>query len=229
MSAAHSAGLRARGLTKTYGQGQGAVHALQGVDVDIDPGSLVVVTGRSGSGKTTLLNCLSGLDRPDSGQVFFAGLEVTALGDDALGDLRRDHIGFVFQTFGLLPMLTARENVGVPLRLRRSPVKFRESRVTELLELVGLLDHENHKPSQLSGGEQQRVALCRALVTSPQLLIADEPTGQLDSMTGRTIIDLIAAVTRELGCTTVIASHDERLISRADQHLQLLDGRLLVG
>lgn len=221
--------LTAHGLTKTYGTGPAAVHALQGLDLTVDAGAFVVVSGRSGSGKTTLLNCLSGLDRPDTGTVHFGDTEVTALDDAALRDLRRDTIGFVFQSFGLLPLLTARENIGVPLRLRRAPGTTREEQVDELLDLVGLGNRGEQRPGELSGGEQQRVAIARALVAQPELLIADEPTGQLDSQTGRQIIDLLQAVTHERGTTTVIASHDPGLISRADLHVHLLDGRLTSG
>ncbi len=219
--------LTARGLTRTYGAGATAVHALQGIDLDVAAGSLVVVSGRSGSGKTTLLNCLTGLDRPDAGTVHLGDLEVTAMSDEGLRDLRRDSIGFVFQTFGLLPQLTARENVGVPLRLRRTPSAEREERVSLLLDLVGLGDHARQRPPELSGGEQQRVAIARALATDPELLVADEPTGQLDSGTGRQIIDLLRAVTRERGTTTIVASHDPQLIAHADRHVTLQDGRVL--
>ncbi|ACZ31817.1 ABC transporter related protein [Xylanimonas cellulosilytica DSM 15894] len=219
-------GIRARGLTKTYGAGPTAVHALRGVDLDVAAGSLVVLSGRSGAGKTTLLNCLTGLDRPDAGTAFLGDGEVTAMSADQLLTLRRDSIGFVFQTFGLMPLLTAAENVGVPLRLRRTPVAEREERVRLLLDLVDLRRHADQRPGELSGGEQQRVAIARALVTDPAVLVADEPTGQLDSRTGHQIMDLIEAVTRERGTTTLVASHDPGLIARADQHLELLDGRL---
>lgn len=219
--------LVARGLTKRYGSGATAVSALNGVDVDVAPGSLVVVSGRSGSGKTTLLNCLTGLDRPDEGRVFLGNAELTAMSDDQLLALRRDSIGFVFQTFGLLPLLTASENVGMPLRLRRTQAAEREERVANVLELVGLGGRAKQRPGQLSGGEQQRVAIARALVADPELLVADEPTGQLDSATGHQIIDLLHAVTRERGTTTIIASHDPNLLARADQHLYLQDGRLI--
>jgi len=218
--------LTARDLVKTYGSGPTAITALNGVDVDVAPGSLVVVSGRSGSGKTTLLNCLTGLDRPDAGTVFLGDQQITGMSDDGLLALRRDSIGFVFQTFGLLPLLTARENIGMPLRLRRAPVREREEQVSMLLDLVGLSGHAEQRPAQLSGGEQQRVAIARALVANPELLVADEPTGQLDSATGAQIIDLLAAVTRERGTTTIIASHDAALQARADQHIYLQDGRL---
>ncbi len=223
----HAAGIRSRGLTKTYGSGATAVHALQGIDLDIVAGSLVVLSGRSGSGKTTLLNCLTGLDRPDGGTAWIGDAEVTAMRADELLTLRRDSIGFVFQTFGLMPLLTARENVGLPLRLRRTPVAEREERVSLLLDLVDLRKHADQRPGELSGGEQQRVAIARALATDPAVLVADEPTGQLDSRTGRQIMDLLQAVTRERNTTTLVASHDPGLIARADQHLELLDGRLV--
>ena len=161
-----------------------AVHALRDVSFDVAPGEMVAVVGRSGSGKTTLLNLLGGLDRPDAGTVRVDGTEVTALDDDGLSRLRRDTVSYVFQTFGLIPALTAAENVGVPLRLRRTPVAEREQRVALLLDLVGLRDHALQRPAELSGGQQQRVAIARALAGSPRLLIADEPTGQLDAETG---------------------------------------------
>ena len=225
--------LTATGLAKTYPAAPAP--ALAGVTFAAPPGALVVVTGRSGSGKTTLLNCLTGLDQPDAGTVFFGDLEVTALLGDALAQFRRDHVGFVFQSFGLLPELTARENVGLPLRLQRVAPLEREERVGELLDLVGLGSHQNQRPGELSGGEQQRVAIARALVARPELLVADEPTGQLDSVTGRQIIQLLRDVTRAsgtefgtmTGTTTLIATHDERLITKADLHLHLVDGKLV--
>jgi putative ABC transport system ATP-binding protein len=218
--------VRAYDLSKTYGSGDSAVRALVNVNLEIPAGSLAVVTGRSGAGKTTLLNCLTGLDRPDSGRVFLGDTELTALSDDGLRSLRRNSIGFVFQTFGLLSTLTARENIGVPLRLRRTKAADREAAVTEMLNLVGLLRHQNQRPGEMSGGQQQRVSIARPLVANPELVIADEPTGQLDSDTGHDIIDLLTAITRERGTTTIIATHDERLIARADQHLHLADGIL---
>ena len=174
----------ARGLSRTYGSSPTPVHAVRDVSFDVSPGEMVALVGRSGSGKTTLLNLLGGLDRPDSGTVQVDGVEVTELDDAGLSELRRETVSYVFQTFGLLPALTAAENVGVPLRLRRTPVAEREERVDLLLDLVGLRDHALQRPSELSGGQQQRVAIARALAGSPRLLIADEPTGQLDAETG---------------------------------------------
>ena len=173
-----------RGITRTFGSGATAVHALRGVSFDVRPGSMVALVGRSGSGKTTLLNVVGGLDRPDAGSVQIDGDDVTALDDDGLSRLRRDTVAYVFQTFGLIPVLSAAENVGLPLRLSRTPVAERERRVALLLELVGLADHAGQRPGELSGGQQQRVAIARALAGSPRLLVADEPTGQLDAETG---------------------------------------------
>jgi putative ABC transport system ATP-binding protein len=186
----------------------------------------VAVRGRSGAGKTTLLNLVGGLDRPDRGRIEVAGQEVTAAGERELLALRRDRIGFVFQTFGLVPILSAAENVGVPLRLARVPAARREERVGVLLELVGLGGHAAQRPHELSGGQQQRVALARALANEPDLLLADEPTGQLDSETGRTVMDLLRALVHARGMTALVATHDPALIELADRTLTLRDGRL---
>ena len=215
-----------RGLTRTYGTGPSTVHALRDVSFDVAPGEMVAVVGRSGSGKTTLLNLLGGLDRPDAGTVRVDGTEVTALDDDGLSRLRRDSVSYVFQTFGLIPALTAAENVGVPLRLRRTPVAEREQRVALLLDLVGLRDHALQRPGELSGGQQQRVAIARALAGSPRLLLADEPTGQLDAETGLAVMALLRAVVESEGVTAVVATHDAVLMSLADRVLTISDGRV---
>ncbi|MBJ7358970.1 ABC transporter ATP-binding protein, partial [Nocardioides sp.] len=183
-----------RALTRTYGTGPGTVHALREATFEVAPGEMVALVGRSGSGKTTLLNLLGGLDRPDTGTVHVDGTDVTALDDDGLSRLRRDTVSYVFQTFGLIPTLTAAENVGVPLRLRREPTGGRDRRVDLLLELVGLHDHARQRPAELSGGQQQRVAIARALAGSPRLLVADEPTGQLDAETGLAVMALLRAI-----------------------------------
>jgi putative ABC transport system ATP-binding protein len=196
------------------------------VSFTADRGELVVVRGRSGAGKTTLLNLIGGLDRPTTGRVEVAGHDVTAATEDDLLDLRRTAIGFVFQSFGLIPILSAAENVGVPLRLARRPPAEREERIALLLELVGLGAQAAQRPYELSGGQQQRVALARALANDPHLLIADEPTGQLDSDTGRSILDLIRAVVDARGMTALIATHDPSLMDRADRVLTLRDGTL---
>jgi putative ABC transport system ATP-binding protein len=212
------------GVHRTYRTGSHEVHALRGVHLDVPRGTVAAVVGRSGSGKTTLLNCVSGLDRPDAGTVRIDGQDVTAMGEDDRIELRRTTVGFVFQSFGLIPILSARENVGIPLRLTRTSVKEREQRVSELLELVGLDDHANHRPSELSGGQQQRVAVARALAARPSLLLADEPTGQLDSITARSVMRLMRSLVDTQGVTVVVATHDPVLIDMADEVHRLHDG-----
>nr|WP_218123869.1 ABC transporter ATP-binding protein [Quadrisphaera sp. DSM 44207] len=185
--------------------------------------------GRSGSGKTTLLNAVGGLDRPDAGTVAVAGREVTSLDEAGLVRLRRDVVAFVFQSFGLVPVLSAAENVGIPLRLRRTPVADRERRVALLLELVGLADHADQRPDELSGGQQQRVAIARALAASPRLLVGDEPTGQLDSETGLGVMALIRGVVEAEGMTAIVSTHDPVMIALADRAVRIVDGRVVDG
>jgi putative ABC transport system ATP-binding protein len=214
------------GISRTFGSGERAVHAVREVSFTARRGELVAIRGRSGAGKTTLLNVIGGLDRADAGRAVVAGHDVTAAGERELLDLRRDTIGFVFQTFGLIPILSAAENVGVPLRLAKVPAARREERVGVLLELVGLGGHAAQRPYELSGGQQQRVAVARALANEPDLLIADEPTGQLDSETGRAVMDLLRAVVHARGMTALVATHDPALIDLADRTLLLRDGQL---
>ncbi len=221
--------LRGVGLGRRYGSGQTAVEALAGVDVEVRAGRLTVVRGPSGSGKTTLLNLLGGLDRPTSGRVLLGDDVLSELSEAELAAARRDRIGYVFQNFGLIPVLSAAENVEVPLRLRRMERGQRDERVAEVLELVGLTRHAGQRPGELSGGQQQRVGIARALVARPEVLIADEPTGQLDSETAERIMDLILELTRIRGTATVVATHDPLLISRADEVLELRDGRVVAG
>ncbi|HUX71892.1 MAG TPA: ABC transporter ATP-binding protein [Cellulomonadaceae bacterium] len=216
-----------RDVDRTYGTGRAAVHALRGVSFDVAPGEMVALVGRSGSGKTTLLNVVGGLDRADAGTVRVGGTEVTSLDDAGLVRLRRDTVAFIFQTFGLVPILSAAENVGIPLRLRSLPVADRERRVRLLLDLVGLGTHADHRPDELSGGQQQRVAIARALAGSPRLLIADEPTGQLDSETGLAVMALIRAVVEAEGMTAIVSTHDPVMIGLADRAIRIVDGRLL--
>ncbi|GEL98164.1 ABC transporter ATP-binding protein [Cellulomonas terrae] len=227
MSAAPGAAVRVRDVHRTFGSGPSAVHALRGVDLDVAPGELVALVGRSGSGKTTLLNVVGGLDRPDQGSVLVDGVDVAALSDDEQALLRRDRVAFVFQTFGLMPVLTAAENIGVPMRLREAPVAERERRVEMLLELVGLAPHALQRPDELSGGQQQRVAIARALAGSPRLLVADEPTGQLDSETGLAVMALIRGVVEAEGMTALVATHDPVMIALADRAVRVVDGRLV--
>jgi putative ABC transport system ATP-binding protein len=214
-------------LGRDFPSGDGVVHALRDVSFTAARGELVAVRGRSGAGKTTLLNLIGGLDRPTTGRIEVAGHDVTAAGERELLELRRGTVGFVFQSFGLIPILSAAENVGVPLRLARRPAAEREQRVAVLLELVGLGAHAQQRPYELSGGQQQRVAVARALANDPQLLIADEPTGQLDSETGRSIMGLLRAVVDSRGTTALVATHDPALIDVADRVLVLRDGRLV--
>ena len=221
--------LRGVGLGRRYGSGQTAVEALADVDIEVRAGRLTVVRGPSGSGKTTLLNLLGGLDRPTSGRVLLGDDVLSELSEAELAAARRDRIGYVFQNFGLIPVLSAAENVEVPLRLRRMERGQRDERVAEVLEMVGLTRHAGQRPGELSGGQQQRVGVARALVARPEVLIADEPTGQLDSETAERIMDLILEVTRIRGTATVVATHDPLLISRADEVLELRDGRVVAG
>jgi putative ABC transport system ATP-binding protein len=215
------------GVTREYPMGDHVVRALRGIDLRVQRGQLVAVKGRSGSGKTTLLNLIGGLDRPTAGHVFFDSREVSTMDESDLIDLRRNKIGFIFQAFGLIPILSAAENVEVPLRLAKVNVSQREERVRVLLELVGLGERAGHRPHELSGGEQQRVAIARALANAPELLLADEPTGQLDSQTGRTIMTLIRALVHSEGVTAIVATHDPVLIDLADRLIELRDGSVI--
>jgi putative ABC transport system ATP-binding protein len=221
--------VRVTDVSRTFGRGKHAVHAVRGVSLTARRGELVAIRGRSGAGKTTLLNLIGGLDRPDDGRVTVAGRDVTAASDRELLALRRDTIGFVFQSFGLISILSAAENVGVPMRLAKLPARERDERVAMLLELVGLGGHAAQRPGELSGGQQQRVAIARALANDPDLLIADEPTGQLDSETGRSIMDLLRALAHTRGMTALVATHDPAMLDLADRVLTLRDGRLVDG
>jgi putative ABC transport system ATP-binding protein len=226
-SAALGPAVVARELVRTYRTGATEVPALRGISLEVPSGQLLCVQGRSGSGKTTLLNLLGGLDRPDSGTVEVAGRDVTAMPERELLGLRRHTVGFVFQSFGLLPILSAAENVGVPLRLVGTDPAEREERVRLLLDLVGLGAHTAQRPYELSGGQQQRVAIARALANRPEVLIADEPTGQLDSHTGRSVMELLRSVVDGEGVTAVVATHDPVLLGLADRVVELRDGQLL--
>jgi putative ABC transport system ATP-binding protein len=218
--------LRAEAVSRTYeGRGE-AVTAVDDVSLEVAPGELVVVTGRSGAGKTTLLNLLGGLDRPTSGRVLLGDDDLSSLDDDALAAVRRDRVGYVFQSFGLIPVLSAAENVEVPLRLQRVPAAEREARVAEALELVGLAGHAAQRPYELSGGQQQRVGIARALAARPSVLLADEPTGQLDSGTAATVMGLITELVHAKGVGAVVTTHDANLVQRADRVVELHDGRV---
>ena len=218
--------VEARQLTRDYVTPGGTVHAVAGIDLAIPRGQLVAIRGRSGSGKTTLLSLIGTLDRPTSGTVTVDGLPVSELPESKLVGFRRRKIGFIFQAFGLLPILSAAENVEVPLRLVGADPSMREQRVAELLDHVGLGDRMNHRPHELSGGEQQRVAIARALANQPDLLLADEPTGQLDSQTGHAIMTLLRHLVRSEGVTALVATHDPAMLDVADQVIELRDGRI---
>ena len=217
--------VEARGLTRRYGEGETAVDALRGVDLTVRSGELVAVMGPSGSGKSTLMHILAGLDKPTSGTVSIAGTEIAELNDTKLTHLRRDHIGFVFQFFNLLPMLSAEENILLPLSI--SGERPDKAWLDELLGQTGLASRSSHRPAELSGGEQQRVAIARALITKPTILFADEPTGNLDSKTGGEILDLVRASNDAYGQTIVMVTHEARAALIADRILFLADGLIV--
>jgi putative ABC transport system ATP-binding protein len=212
-------------VTRRYGEGDTAVDALRGVSLNVDAGELVAVMGPSGSGKSTLMHILAGLDKPTSGTVTIAGEEITSLPDAKMTRLRRRHIGFVFQFFNLLPMLTAEENIVLPLSIAGE--KAEDRWLDELLENTGLAQRRTHRPSELSGGQQQRVAIARALVSRPTILFADEPTGNLDSKTGGEVLDLLRTSVTNYGQTTVMVTHEPRAAAIADRILFLADGLIV--
>ncbi len=217
--------VQADDVVRIYGEGDTAVQALRGVSVQIAPGELTAVMGPSGSGKSTLMHILAGLDKPTSGSVRIDGTEITTLGDNDLTRLRRKHIGFIFQFFNLLPMLTARDNVLLPLTIAGE--KPDDAFFDELIERVGLADRLSHRPAELSGGQQQRVAIARALVSRPTVIFADEPTGNLDSRTSGEILNLMRGSVDEYGQTTVMVTHDARAAAMADRVLYLADGEIV--
>ncbi len=217
--------IAASAITRTYGDGEAAVHALRGVSLDIEAHKLTAVMGPSGSGKSTLMHILAGLDQPDSGTVTIAGTDITALDDDALTQLRRSHIGFIFQFFNLLPRLTAEENILLPLEI--AGARPEQEWLEHVMEKVGLVDRRGHRPAELSGGQQQRVAVARAVVAKPVVMFADEPTGNLDSRTGAEILELLRDTVDSLGQTTVMVTHDPQAAAIADRVLFLDDGRIV--
>ena len=217
----------ARGVTRDFRVGSVVDKALRGIDLHVKPGEFVALRGRSGSGKTTLLNILIGLDNPTSGQVFILERDLATLGEDARARLRRESIGMMFQNAHLFPSLTAQENVELPLRLARAESAERIKQAREALKRVGLAPRAHHRGLELSGGEQQRVALARALVHSPRFIVADEPTGNLDSMTGRTIAALLRETAHDGGIGLLVATHDATIVEAADRVLQISDGRIV--
>jgi ABC-type lipoprotein export system ATPase subunit len=218
--------LEARGVFKAYTLGRSRLEVLHGVNLTVRRGEFVALRGASGAGKSTLLHLLGGLDRPGAGTLCFDGVDLNRLSDPELARLRNRRIGFIFQAYHLLPELDALENVCLPARLQRRPAAEVERRGRELLDRVGLGARAGHKPLELSGGEQQRVAIARALINQPELILADEPTGNLDSHTGDGIIDLLCELRAERGVTLVIATHDARVAARAPRVVEMVDGRL---
>jgi lipoprotein-releasing system ATP-binding protein len=218
--------LDARDLHKRYEMGPRSLEVLRGVSLKVGKGGFVALRGASGAGKSTLLHLLGGLDSPNAGEIFFAGKNLASLSNGALSQLRNLKIGFIFQAYHLLPELDALENVCLPARMARTPAAVAAARGRELLARVGLQERAEHRPTELSGGEQQRVAIARALINSPELVLADEPTGNLDSHTGGEIIDLLCALRAEHNTTLIIATHDAKVAERAPEVLQLVDGQI---
>ncbi|MCS6872268.1 MAG: ABC transporter ATP-binding protein [Anaerolineae bacterium] len=219
--------IRTENLTRVYHLEGEDIRAVNSVSLAIYPRQMTAIVGRSGSGKTTLLNLIAGLDEPTEGEVWIMNQSLRTMDERARLALRRERLSFIFQSFGLLPLLTAAENVGVPLRMRGVPSAEREARVREALEWVGLARRARHRPYELSGGEQQRVAIARALAAQPQIVLADEPTGQLDSQTGRRILELLRRLVTERGITLVVVSHDPMVMAEADVVHELRDGKLV--
>jgi putative ABC transport system ATP-binding protein len=217
---------RLQGVVKTYGRGETLVRAIDGIDIGIAAGEFIVIAGPSGSGKSTLLQLLGALDRPSDGKIEFEGRDLGRLGDNELADLRLKTLGFIFQQFNLIPTLSARENVELAIAPTGRSAGTRERRVHELLDRVGLLPRASHLPSQLSGGEQQRVAIARALANRPDVLLADEPTGNLDSRTGDAILNLLHGLWEETGLTVAVITHDRAIAERAPRVVSIADGRI---
>ncbi|MCS7056570.1 MAG: ABC transporter ATP-binding protein [Thermoflexales bacterium] len=218
--------VRAENVERVYGSGENKVYALRGVSFEAPPGVFIALKGRSGSGKTTLINCIGGLDRPTSGQVYLFGQPITDYDERQMTELRRRKIGFVFQSFSLVPTFTAFENVELSLRLAGAPADLRARRAQECLDLVGVGKWAKHMPFELSGGQQQRVAIARALANSPQLILADEPTGELDSHTARQVLGLLRDLSHQQNVTVIMATHDPLSLEYADQVFELKDGKL---
>ncbi len=219
----------ARGVEKALPLGSHVVHALRGVDMDVYGGELVGIIGPSGSGKSTLLGLIGGLDTPTGGTISIDGVDITRMNEDQLTDVRNEKIGFIFQFFNLIPTLSALENVALPIQFARHPRFNAEKRAKELLDALGLSDRMRHRPSELSGGQQQRVAIARALANNPPLLLADEPTGNLDSESGTMVMEALEQIRQDSGTTVVIVTHDAQIAHRADRVMTLVDGMIHNG
>lgn len=218
--------IKATGITKTYNPDKVPVHALRGIDLSIEKGEFTAIVGPSGSGKTTLLNIIGGLDTPDSGQVIIGGQDISQLSDNQLINFRKDHIGFVFQSYNLIPVLTAKENVEFVMMLQNRSKKERNERAEYLLKAVDIEDKMDKRPSELSGGQQQRVAVARALASNPTFILADEPTANLDSVSTANLLDMMLGLNEDEGMTFVFSTHDQRVIDRARRVVTLVDGRI---
>ena len=219
--------IQVRNLHKVYSIGTNKVHALNGVSLDIYEGEFCAIVGTSGSGKSTMLNMLAGLEKPTKGLVVINGAHIEKMNENELVKFRRDHVGFIFQSFNLLPTMTAQENVALPLTFRGTEKKERLKKAGELLELVGLPDHKKHKPNEMSGGQQQRVGVARALVVDPEIIFADEPTGNLDSNTSKDIMNMMQKVVKEQNKTLVMVTHDNNLAAVADRVFHIIDGKIV--
>ena len=213
-------------LQKRYQVGENSVHAVDGVDLNIREGEFVCISGRSGSGKSTLLSLLAGLESPTDGEVILMGEHLEQMNEQERGRFRRDHIGFIFQAYNLLPQFSSWENVAVPLEIRGVPLEQRREKAMEALEMVGLRDHAEHRPTELSGGQQQRISIARAIITRPGIVFADEPTGNLDSRTGTEVMSLLRDLFRRWGTTFLVVSHDEDMNRYTDREIRLKDGKI---
>ena len=220
------AAIRAQGLSKVYRTGEVEVEALKDIDLQLEKGEFTAIAGPSGSGKSTLLNIMGGLDAPSSGRVLLAGRPISEMSGNELSDFRRDHIGFIFQSYNLIPVLTVRENIEYIMLLQGVPQGERQARVAAILTAVGLEGMERRKPVQLSGGQQQRVAVARAMVAQPDIILADEPTANLDSATGAQLLDMMRALNEKSGMTFVFSTHDLMIMERARRLVELRDGRI---
>ncbi len=218
-----------KGLTKEYPFGETTIKAINGIDFAIKRGEYATIVGPSGSGKTTFLNLIGTIDTPTSGEIFFNGQKVSAMSGKNIRELRRSKIGFVFQAFNLLEILTAAENIALPMIINGTPALEREKRVQELLEIIGLPDRGNHFPMELSGGQRQRIAIARALANKPEVILLDEPTGQLDSNTSREIMDYLLQINREEGITLVVVTHEDRIAAEARKPFTIIDGKIYEG
>ncbi len=219
--------IECRQLTKTYKKGDATITPLHELDLDVEPGEFLALMGPSGSGKTTLLNIIAGIDRPTGGTCRVGGVDITSLSRGKLADWRSDTIGYIFQLYNLVPVLTAYENVELPLLLHKLSSRDRHARVASALQLVGIADRHDHFPRQLSGGQEQRVAIARAIVTDPKVIVADEPTGDLDAESAGSIMDLLTRLTSELGKTLIMVTHDAKCAAHARRTLHLEKGRLV--